>query len=124
MTKMADESVASVQGNDQNSLDSILVRLADEIRILSTMVWTFSRVASATSDMQDQGPPGEEPYLSVLRQAWPSISHVAETFNRNEVRLSATGFCFLGGVSTDVLVSYITECIEGVGEVSCWVLAK
>jgi ribosomal protein L16 Arg81 hydroxylase len=127
MTKMADESAASVKGNGQNYLDSILVRVADEIRILSTMVRTFSRVMSRTSDMQDEGsqtPTGEEPYLTVLRQAWPSISHVAETFNKNEVRLSAKSFRFLGWGLTDVLVSYITECVGGVGKVSRRMLAK
>lgn len=98
MTKMADESIASLQGNDQNYVDAILVRVADEIRILSTMVRTYSRVTSETSDMQNQKssqpPVGEEPYLTVLRQAWPSISHIAETFNKNEVR-RPTMFSFL-----------------------------
>lgn len=92
MTKMADESVASLQGNDQHYLDAILVRVANEIRILSTMVRTYSWVTSETSNKQHQiksRPPvgeGEVPYLTVLRQAWPSISHIAETFNKNEVR--------------------------------------
>jgi hypothetical protein len=121
MTKMADESVASVQKNDQSYLGPILVRVADEIRILSTMVRTYSRGTSETSDMQDQGsqtPAGEDPYLTVLRQAWPSISHIAETFNKNEVRLLAKCCRFLGRVLTDVLVSYITECVRGLGKVS------
>ena len=100
MTKMADESIASIQGNDQHCVDAFLVRAADEIRILSTIVRTYSRVTSETSNRQHQNksqPPvgeGELPYLIVLRQAWPSISHIAEAFNKNEVRRLTT-FLFL-----------------------------
>ena len=97
MTKMADESVASLQGNDQHYLDAILVRVADEIRILSTMVRTYSWVTFNKQHQIKSQPSvgeGEVPYLTVLRQAWPSISHIAETFNKNEVR-RPTMFLFL-----------------------------
>jgi hypothetical protein len=127
MIKMADESAASAQGNDRKKLDSILVRVADEIRVLSAMARTFSLGMSGTCDMQDQGSQthtGEEPYLTVLQQAGPSISHVAETYNKNEVRLSTARFRFLGWGLTDALAFYIAECVNGVGEVSRWVLAR
>jgi hypothetical protein len=93
MTKMADEySSASSQGNSDKRLDSVLVRLADEIRILAVTAKTYQSASSESSDMQETN--SEEPFLSVLRQAWSSISHVAEAFNANEVRcsLALSGF--------------------------------
>jgi len=88
MTKMADECSATLQGSGESRLDSVLSRVADEIKILSVMTETYHKVASNSSDMQESQ--GEEPFLSVLRQAWPSISHAAEAFNKNEVSSSVT----------------------------------
>lgn len=90
MTRIADKCV---QQKDQDQLSAVLVRLADEIRILATMAKMCSRAESARSHMQSQQA-SDEPYLTVLRQAWPSISHVAEKFNKNEVRLYACSFFF------------------------------
>jgi hypothetical protein len=84
MTKLADECNANSQGNDKK-LDSILVRVSDEIRILSVMAETYQKVTLRSSvPVASDESQGEEPFLSVLRKAWPSVSHVAESFNKNE----------------------------------------
>lgn len=90
MIRMAD---GCVQEKDHEQLSSALVRLADEIRILATMAKMCTQAESASSYTQIQQA-SDEPYLTVLRQAWPSISHAAEKFNKNEVRLYVCSFFF------------------------------
>jgi len=102
MTKLADECASSAQGNGGKRLDSILVRAADEIRILSVLANTYQRLSSRSSKVTES--PGGEPFLSVLRQAWPSISHVAEAFNTNEVSLCLS--CDIRTLVLGTLVSH------------------
>lgn len=91
MIKMADECSASSQGDAKRRLDSILVRVADEIRILAVIAKSYLEAASKSSDVSTSG--GEEPFLSVLRQSWPSISRAAEAYNSNEVGMNSS--CWL-----------------------------
>ena len=115
MTKLANECNASSQGNDKK-LDSVLVRVSDEIRILSVMAETYQKV-TLRSSVSDESQ-GEEPFLSVLRKAWPSVSHVAESFNKNEVCVSLFS-CALSRFtnSSDLVCSQSLESFVGVAEI-------
>lgn len=100
MTKKADESGDSSQGDTKRLISLILARVADEIRVLAVTAKTCLKAASESSDIENAQ--GEEPFLSVLRQAWPSISHAAEKFNADEVGYSLlpvigvlSSLCFL-----------------------------
>lgn len=86
MTEKADSCSVSSQRNNNRRLDSVLVRVADEIRILSVMAQTYQQVTPRSPGAELAQ--GEAAFLPVLRQAWSSISHVAEAFNTNEVCLN------------------------------------
>lgn len=87
MTKMADECSTSTQGKNERKVDAVLARVSDEIRILSVMAKTYQKVTSRSTASQTSQS-GDPPFLAVLGTTWPSISHVAEAFNTNEVCLS------------------------------------
>lgn len=118
MTKLADECNANSQGNDKK-FDSILVRVSDEIRILSVMAETYQKVTLRSSvPVASDESQGEEPFLSVLRKAWPSVSHVAESFNKNEVCASLFS-CALSrfAKSSDLVRFQSSESLVGVAEI-------
>lgn len=91
MTRIANQTAAS--NSNQAQLDAVLSRIADELKILTTMARTFTNAISMNDASMESGcrmSDGHtaivEPAIAIIRKGWPSISHAASTFNYNEVR--------------------------------------
>jgi hypothetical protein len=79
-------------------LTTALLRLADEIRILSTMSRSFADAGSPDSDTMESGcdtsperhAPIPEPVMLIIDKGWPSITHAAAHWADDEVRIRTT----------------------------------
>ena len=90
MIRHADHAAGSSSSGEQ--LEIVLDRIADEIKVLTTMARTFTNAFSTKDASMESGcrtSDGHaaivEPAFAILRKAWPSISHVASKYSHNEV---------------------------------------
>ena len=93
MTNLANQT--STAANAQGQLDVILDRVADEIKVLTTMARSFTDAYSVKNASMESGcrtSDGHaaitEPAFSVLRKAWPTIQQVATKYSSHEVSKS------------------------------------
>jgi hypothetical protein len=91
MTRHADHAAGS-SSSSVEQLDIVLDRIADEIKVLTTMARTFTNAFSMKDASMESGcrtSDGHaaivEPAFAILHKAWPSISHVASKYCHNEV---------------------------------------
>jgi hypothetical protein len=90
MTRHADHAAGS--SSSEEELYIVLDRIADEIKVLTTMARTFTNAFYKKDASMESGcrtSDGHaaivEPAFAILHKAWPSISHVASKYNHNEV---------------------------------------
>ena len=91
MTSVANSSASA--DKSQEEFDSILGRVADEIRIFTAMARTFANACFANDSSMESGCNTASvrhvaipaPLLVIIRKVWPSIVHVAAMYSNNEV---------------------------------------
>ena len=90
MTNLANQGSEGNAGNGR--LNSILQRVGDEIKIVTTMARSFTDAFSAKNSSMQSGcrtSDGHaaivEPAFALLQKAWPSIAHVASKYSDNQV---------------------------------------
>jgi hypothetical protein len=90
MIRHADHAAASSSSEAQ--LEIILDRIADEIKVLTTMARAFTNAFSMKDTSMASGCRTSdrhaaivEPAFAIIHKSWPSISHVALKYSHNEV---------------------------------------
>ena len=83
LTKEADDA-RSV--NDEK-LSAVISRLAEEIRLLSTMVSAFTAAARKIDSEMENGKLGRTvmPSLMLLKELWPCLTHTSTNYASDQV---------------------------------------
>jgi len=82
---------------NRQQTESILSRIADEMRLLASISRAFTNAGSPRQDSMQSGcdtspdrrAPIPEPILMAIRDAWPRIAHFAANYTYDEVRNGA-----------------------------------
>ena len=88
MTKLADSiiydpSIVKKKGS-ATQLSLILTRVAEEIRILSTMTRTFNQTATMVNDNTEITGREDHPIFPFFRQVWSCLTHIAQKLGSYE----------------------------------------
>jgi hypothetical protein len=94
MTKEAD----SVKNSPDGNIAAIIPRLADEVRLLSTMVKSFTAVVHKNSKQMHTDQNGSDlsalqPSVGLLKKLWPCLTHIATNYTAG--RVSRASFILL-----------------------------
>lgn len=86
MTKEADSAKLTSDGK----IAAIIPRLADEVRLLSTMVKSFTAAVHKNSKQMHFGQNGSDesalqPSVGLLKKLWPCLSHIATNYTADKV---------------------------------------
>jgi hypothetical protein len=84
MTKEADDARNSTDGK----FAAVIPRLADEVRLLSTMVKSFAMtVQKGDTDMQNGARISSlAPSVGLLKKLWPCLAHISSNYASDQVR--------------------------------------
>jgi hypothetical protein len=92
------EHMTSVAKASQSPhMASVLSQIADEIRILATMLKTFNNATSSEGESMESGcdtspdrhTPVQEPILAIVQKGWPFVVHAAANYCGDEVSMHA-----------------------------------
>lgn len=92
------ERMSSVAKASQSThMASALSQIADEIRILATMLTTFTKATSLEGESMKSGcdtspdghTPVQEPVLAIVKQGWPFVVNAAANYCGDEVSIHA-----------------------------------
>jgi hypothetical protein len=86
MTKEAD----SAKNNPSGNIAAIIPRLADEVRLLATMVKSFTTVVHKNSTQMHMDQNGSDqsalqPSVGLLKKLWPCLTHIATNYAADRV---------------------------------------
>jgi hypothetical protein len=87
MTREAD----SLKSESDIKFNAQIPRLADEIRLLSTIMQTFTTTARKDSTVSHGSGTSSfiTPAVGILRQLWPCLTHISTHYASNEVRYNS-----------------------------------
>jgi hypothetical protein len=113
------EYMTSVAKTSQSPhMASALSQIADEIRILATMLKTFTNATSSEGESMESGcdtspdrhTPVQEPVLAIVQKGWPFIVNTAANYCSDEVSMHArwVNHCFLQFLN-HYSARYVTE---------------
>lgn len=114
LTKQADAASQQEVGR----LTPIIPRLADELRLLSTMVKSFSSALekAGTGDSSSHAMASSftmQASVELLKKLWPCLSHIAASFSSNKQISESLGFFLVGCVpsqlESDDAIGFVRE---------------
>lgn len=83
MLGMADKCLS---GKLDGKLNQVFSRMADEITLLSSILMSFQSALTNEERGLEPFQPTEDPRIALLHEAWPLISHAAQSFGYNKAR--------------------------------------
>lgn len=108
MTKEAD----SANSNSGGNIAAIIPRLADEVRLLATMVKSFTTVVHKNSthmhtDQNGSDQSSLQPSVGLLKKLWPCLTHIATNYTADRVSLPSNVYvnsCYLVETHPSIVV--------------------
>jgi len=85
MLGMAD-MLSRTNGSVEGRLYPVLVRMADEITLLSSMLLSYQSALKSEGNFHEELVNIDDPRIGLLREAWPSFSHAAISFGYDKER--------------------------------------
>jgi hypothetical protein len=112
-----DRMSSAAKASQSPHMASVLSQIADDIRILATMLKTFTNATSSQGESMESGcdtspdrhTPVQEPVLAIVQKGWPFVADAAANYCSDEVSMHARSARKSRFCTSSSILSFVTS---------------